>query len=71
MLYINLKLLYLEDSSCPPEKIVERLNAISYVQNVTVDLEKNTITFEYGSFRDMDGVVMELKKLGLGCSQNV
>ena len=65
MLFIKLKLMGLKSKSHSPKMITKRLNAIGYVQNVSVDLEKKTISFEYTSHRDMDSAVAELRKMGL------
>lgn len=65
MLFTKLKLKGLKSTSDSPKRIVKRLNAVGFVQNVTVDLEKKTVSFEYASHRDMDGVIGELRKMGL------
>jgi hypothetical protein len=68
MLFVQLKILGLDRISYPPQIIVKRLNAIGFVQNVRIDLKEKTISFEYGSHRDRDSAMCELRKMGLICN---
>ena len=68
MLFVQLKILGLDRISFPPQIIVKRLSAIGFVQNVRIDLKEKTISFEYGSYRDRDSAVCELRKMGLICN---
>lgn len=65
MLFIKLKLIGLKSTPHCPKWITNRLNSIGYVQNVRVDMERRTVSFEYASHRDMDSVIGELRKMGL------
>ncbi|UOY08984.1 hypothetical protein L0P88_10720 [Muricauda sp. SCSIO 64092] len=64
MLRIRLKVINLEDSH-RAGKIVKRLNRIGYVEKTTIDMDNKTLSFEYASYRDMDGALMELRKMGV------
>ena len=64
MLRISLKIINLEDSH-RAGKIVKRLNRVGYVEKTTIDLDNKTLSFEYASYRDMDGAMMELRKMGV------
>lgn len=71
MLSIVLKVPKLNVQAIPPEMIVKQLQSIGFIQNTRIDTARKTISFDYASFRDMDSAVMELKKMGLGCSQEM
>lgn len=64
MLCMSLKIINLEDSH-RAGKIVKRLNRVGYVEKTTIDLDNKTLSFEYASYRDMDGALMELRKMGV------
>lgn len=64
MLRISLKIINLEDSP-RAGKIVKRLNRVGYVEKTTIDMDNKTLSFEYASYRDMDGAIMELRKMGV------
>lgn len=64
MLRISLKIINLENSP-RAGKIVKRLNRVGYVEKTTIDLDNKTLNFEYASYRDMDGAMMELRKMGV------
>ena len=51
----------------PIEVLMERLHAVGYVKNIKIDQDKQTIAFEYATFRDKDGVLMELQKMRISC----
>ncbi len=65
MLFTKLKIRELKNTPHSPRKMAKRLNTVGYVQNVRVDLEKRTVSFEYATHRDMDSVIGELRKMGL------
>jgi len=68
MLLVQIKILGLDRISYPPQVIVKRLNAIGFVQNARINLKQKTISFEYGSHRDRDSAMCELRKMGLICN---
>ena len=49
------------------EALMERLYAIGYVTNISIDKEQKWIAFDYATFRDKNGVLMELRKMGILC----
>lgn len=49
---------------------VKKLNALGHIQKVELDIGRNTIYFEYATFRDMDTMVCALRKMGLSVLQN-
>ncbi|WP_422858509.1 hypothetical protein ACOKFD_14180 [Flagellimonas sp. S174] len=48
-----------------PKKVENRLNALGHIQKVRLNLNQNTINFEYSTFRDLDTLICELRKMGL------
>ncbi|MEM8848107.1 MAG: hypothetical protein AAGD17_13485 [Bacteroidota bacterium] len=48
-----------------PKKVENRLNALGHIQKVRLDLHQNVVYFEYSTFRDLDSIICELRKMGL------
>ncbi|WP_350285353.1 hypothetical protein [uncultured Croceitalea sp.] len=52
------------------EDVIKKLNALGHIQKVELDMKRRTIHFEYATFRDMDTVMCELRKMGLSVVQS-
>lgn len=50
--------------------VVKKLNALGHIQKVKLDIKHHTLHFEYATFRDMDTMMCELRKMGLSVLQS-